>query len=237
MVLTPNCNKIMKRLLIIPARIGSKRIKKKNIRKFHGKPIIYYSIQNAIKSGLFYKIHVSTDSKIVSKISEKNSIKTDFYRTKKLSDDNTKLIDVYRYVVKKYLDLNLKFDEVWFLSACSPLVTTQDLKNATKFFKRIKTNSFLSINEYSPPIQWAMKINKKKRLIPISSYSRKIKSQKLKKYYIDNGAFGAYRSNVFYENKKINYSGFITNLQIIDIDNLSDWEFTEFLYLKKFSKT
>ena len=67
----------MKRLLIIPARLGSKRIKEKNIKKFFGKPIIYYSIELALKSGLFSKIHVSTESKKIKNIVEKFGLKID----------------------------------------------------------------------------------------------------------------------------------------------------------------
>ena len=228
----------MKRLLIIPARIGSKRIKKKNIKKFYGKPIIYYSIYNAIKSKLFTKIHISTDSILVSNIAKRYSIKTEFLRPKKLSDDNTKLIEVYRYVVKQYLERDLKFDEIWFLSACSPLVQVNDLKKSADFFKKNINNSFLSINEYSPPAQWSMKLKKNNSLVPLFPKLRDVRSQDLESCYIDNGAFGAYKSEVFYKNKKIKYAGYNTgNVKITDIDNQFDWALTEmFFKLKKKTK-
>ena len=92
--------KKLKRLLIIPARGGSKRIKNKNIKKFKNRPIIFYTINNALKSKLFNKIHVSTDSNLVKNCWEK--IKIDFMRPKKLSDDKTPLFDVYRFVVNQY---------------------------------------------------------------------------------------------------------------------------------------
>ena len=75
--------KLLKRLLIIPARGGSKRIKNKNIKKFKSKPIIYYTIENAIKSKLFNKIHVSTDSKKIEKIVKKKKYKDRVYEAKK----------------------------------------------------------------------------------------------------------------------------------------------------------
>ena len=95
-------NEKLKRLLIIPARGGSKRIKNKNIKKFKNRPIIFYTINNALKSKLFNKIHVSTDSNLVKKIVGKKKIKIDFMRPKKLSDDKTPLFDVYRFVVNQY---------------------------------------------------------------------------------------------------------------------------------------
>ena len=87
-----------KKLLIIPARIGSKRIKNKNIKKFYGKPIIKYSIETAIKSKLFDDIHVSTDSLKVIKIIKKYPININFLRPKKLSGDRTGLISVFKFI-------------------------------------------------------------------------------------------------------------------------------------------
>ncbi len=91
------------RLLIIPARGGSKRIKNKNIKLFFRKPIIYYPIRNAIKSKLFKHIHVSTDSLKIKKISHKAGAKVDFLRPKKLAKNNTPIIDVVNYVYNEFL--------------------------------------------------------------------------------------------------------------------------------------
>ena len=74
-------------ICLIPARIGSKRIKKKNIKRFYGKPLISYAIINAKKSNLFRKIVVSTDSKSIAKIAEKYGAEVPFYRPKKFSND------------------------------------------------------------------------------------------------------------------------------------------------------
>ena len=90
--------KQLKRLLIIPARGGSKRIKDKNIKKFKNKPIIYYTIENAKSSRLFDKIHVSTDSKKISKIVRKKNIKIEFMRPKSLSGGKIPLFEFYKFV-------------------------------------------------------------------------------------------------------------------------------------------
>ena len=93
---------MIRRLLIIPARAGSKRIKNKNIKLFQNKPVIYYSLNQAKKSKLFKKIHVSTDSKKIKKIVEKLNYKVDFLRPKKLAGDKVSTESVLRYVVDKF---------------------------------------------------------------------------------------------------------------------------------------
>ena len=125
-----------RRLAIIPARGGSKRIKKKNIKQFLGKPIISYSIETALKSNLFSKIHVSTDSLEIKKISEKNKINIDFMRPKNLANDNVGLIEVLKFVANKYKNLGYKFDEVWLIMPCSPLINYKDLIKASKIYKK-----------------------------------------------------------------------------------------------------
>ena len=92
----------MQRLLIIPARGGSKRIKNKNIKIFHKKPVIYYPLNAAKKSKLFKKIHVSTENKKINLIVEKFGIKNDFFRDKKLSNDNIGIFKVINFVIEKY---------------------------------------------------------------------------------------------------------------------------------------
>ena len=108
-----------KRLLIIPAKGYSKRIKEKNIKKFHGKPIISYTLSTAKKSKLFKKIHVSTESKKIKRIVEHLGYKIDFLRPKSLSKNNTPTIDVLKYVFNRFSDLNYEFDEIWTISCCT----------------------------------------------------------------------------------------------------------------------
>ena len=128
----------LKRLLIIPARGGSKRIKNKNIKKFNNKPIIFYSIESAKKSKLFNKIHVSTDSRKISNVVKKKGIEVDFLRPKKISDDKTALHDVYKFVVQKYEKLGFSFNEIWTLMPCAPNINYKDLISASKFFAYVR---------------------------------------------------------------------------------------------------
>lgn len=224
----------MKRLLIIPARIGSKRIFKKNIKFFLKKPIINYSINTAKLSNLFDKIHVSTDSKIIKKIVEKQKLKVDFLRTKNLSGDKVGLLEVFRFVVKKYKQLGINFDEIWFLTPCSPLIEAKDLIKASFFFKKNITKAILAIAENSPPIQWSFIIKKKSQLTPVFKNFLKYRSQDLPKTYYDTGTFGAFKSKLLEKKSLIKYSGFIIpKYKGIDIDTPDDWLLAEKIFSKK----
>ncbi len=215
---------MVKRLLIIPARKNSKRILNKNIKLFYGKPIISYSIKTALKSKIFDKIHISTDNKNLKKIINKYGLEIDFYRPKNLSDDKTGLIDVYSFVIEKYHKLNLSFDEVWFLSACSPLIKSQDLIKASKYFKKSNANTLLSISKYSPHIQRAFYYNKEK-LYPVNKNFIKKNSQNIPETYYHTGNFGAFKYAVFKrKNKKFNYTGYeLPRERSVDIDQMEDW--------------
>lgn len=219
----------IKRLLIIPARLGSKRIKNKNIKKFCGKPIINWSLITAKKSKLFCKIHVSTESIKIKKIVEKQRIKVDFLRPQKLSNDFIGLMDVYKFVIDKYKKLNFFFDEIWFLTPCSPLVNYKDLRLSAKFFQKVRGNAFLAVSKFSPPIQWAMELEKKKLTFVKKKYSL-MRSQDLKEYYYDTGTFGAFKNKVFDKRKidNLKFHGYeISRTKGIDIDNLDDWHLAE----------
>ena len=124
-----------KKLLIIPARGNSKRIRNKNIKKFYGKPIIFYSIKSATRSKLFDTIHVSTDSKKIFEVVNKIKKGICFKRKKSLTKDNTPLFQVFSDVVEYYKKNNIFYDEIWFLNPCSPLITFKDLKNASNLYK------------------------------------------------------------------------------------------------------
>jgi len=222
---------MIKRLLIIPARIGSKRIINKNIKKFRGKPIIEYSIESALKSKLFSEINISTDSLIVKKIAQKYFVNIDFPRPKKLSGDKIGLMNVFKFVVNKYKIQSKKFDEVWYLMPCAPLINSNDLVSASNYFKLKKASAMLAVSEYSSPIQRAFKLDKNKKLIPINKNKLKYRTQDLIKSYHDSGTFGVFKSNVFYNNYKVSFLSYvISRNKGIDIDNMDDWKLAEKMF-------
>ena len=108
----------MKRIAIIPARGGSKRIPDKNIKNFCGNPMISYPIKALIESKLFEKIHVSTNERKVVEVVNKIGLKVDFYRPESLSDDYTPIMPVVKYVIGEYRKKNENFDEIWGVFPC-----------------------------------------------------------------------------------------------------------------------
>ena len=228
--------KKLKRLLIIPSRGGSKRIKNKNIKKFKKKPIIYYTINNAIKSKLFNKIHVSTESNLIKKIVEKKKINIDFMRTKKLSKDKTPLFEVYKYVVTEYKKIGFVFDEIWSIMPCAPNLNAKDLKRISIFYKKLKIKKpLLSISKYKVPIEWAYTINKKGELTSLSRKSQLLRSQDIEDKYYDAGQFYIYPGKKLLKlnfiKKNYNYIGYkLPFRKSIDIDDIEDWKIAEKLH-------
>tara|TARA_B110001452_G_scaffold250535_1_gene238845 strand:+ start:4848 stop:5543 length:696 start_codon:yes stop_codon:yes gene_type:complete len=224
---------MIKRLLILPARSGSKRIKNKNIKLFAGKPIIYHPLIEGKKSGLFSKIHVSTDSKKISSIVENYGFKTDFLRPKSLAGDKTPTIDVLDFVIKKYEKLNIFFDEVWSMTPCSPLVNFKDLLKAAKILEKNKKKIVISVCSYPAPIEWAF-YKKKNKLSPLRKDFYKKRSQDITKKYHDTGNFVGIPI-FFFKKKKIDfdtsYIGYeLPRSRAIDIDDIEDFKLAEFLY-------
>tara|TARA_B100000686_G_C16351580_1_gene743131 strand:- start:15 stop:707 length:693 start_codon:yes stop_codon:yes gene_type:complete len=229
-------NKKISRLLIIPARANSKRIKNKNIKKFCGLPIIYYSLRTAKNSKLFKKIHVSTNSDKIVKIVENYGYSVDFKRPNSISSNYTPIIDVLRYVVKRYEEKKTFFDEIWSLSACSPLLKVNDLKSASKLLSLNKNKIVLPITEYSSPIEWAFEINKNNILKPLHQNFYKKRSQDLKKRYHDMGGFVCMSRKFLSKKVKSldrHYLGLIIpKSRAVDIDDIEDWKLSEKIYKK-----
>ena len=228
--------KKLKRLLIIPARGGSKRIKNKNIKKFKNKPIIFYTIDNAVKSKLFNKIHISSEIRLIKKIVKKKKLQIEFMRSKKLSDDKTPLFKVYNFVVNEYKKRGFVFDEIWSIMPCAPNLEVNDIKKISKFYNKLKVkNPILSVSEYKVPIEWAFNIKKSGNLIPINQKSQLRRSQDIKKKYYDAGQFCVYPGKKFFTynfiKKNYYYIGYILpSRKSVDIDDIEDWKLAEKLH-------
>ena len=218
------------RILIIPARKGSTRIKNKNIKIFNGKPIIAYSILAAQKSKLFNKIHVSTNCKKIKKISTLRGVKFDFYRPAKLSKNNVPIFDVLKHVVKTFSNKKMYFDEIWCLLPCSPLIKSFDLINVAKKIKNKKIKKpILSVASYPAPLKWAFGMKNNSKLNPLKKNAHLIASERMQKNYFDTGNFYIFDHSHLTTNssKTINnkfYGYKIPNYKAVDIDELDDWD-------------
>ena len=165
---------------IIPARSGSKRIKDKNLKKFFGKPLIYYSIKLAIRSKVFNDIIVSTDSKKIEKIAKNLGANVPFLRSKKNSLDKTPIIDVLQEVVSK---LKIKEEYICCLYPTAPLLKENDLKRGIKMIKN-NYDQIIAISEFVSPIQRAL-IKYRRSLIKfINPKYRFSRSQDLDKTFL-----------------------------------------------------
>ena len=225
-----------KRIAIIPARGGSKRILNKNIRNFCGQPMITHILQTAIESLLFDTIHVSTDDYLIKEVVEKSGLKVEFMRPKELADDFTPIMPVLKFVTNKYSLKQITFEETWLLMACSPLITSNDLQKAAEFYERKGAlKPVIAISEYPAPIEWAFVQQSNGVLIPVKSGMFQYRSQDLKKKYFDAGMFTIYPTE-FISNLKgagtdLGYLGYILPKgRTIDIDEESDWEFAEDIF-------
>ena len=226
----------IRRLAIIPARGNSKRIKKKNIKFFFKKPIIFYSIKNVINSKLFSKIHVSSENNSILKIANNHGIKTDFKRPKYLSKDSTKIFEVLNFVLKKYIKMNQYFDEVWLIYPCAPLTKHQDLIKASKYFNNTnKKYPLVSLKEFEVPIEWALK-EKQNIFVPIKKKNLLLNSQNIIKSYHESASFAIFAKNLILKNKSTSdkYYGYILpKNRAVDIDDVEDWKLAESLFVKK----
>ena len=229
----------MRRIAIIPARGGSKRIPQKNIKIFCGKPMISYPIQALKESNLFNKIHVSTDEERVIDVVNQLGLEVDFFRPINLSDDYTPIMPVIKYVIEEYRKMNQIFDEVWVILPCSPLLNTKDLVNASINFQQLNSsNPLMAVTEYPVPIEWAFETNEKGVLKPLNKGDFAIRSQDLKKKYYDAGMFYIYpqefvlNSDHFGTDENI-IPYFLSKGNAIDIDDQEDWDYAEKLFKVK----
>jgi len=225
---------VLKRLLIIPARKGSTRIKNKNFINFYGKPIINYSIEKAIKAKIFHTIHLSTDSYFYGKKTMKDfKIDVDFNRPKKLSNNTTGLLKVFKYVINKYKKRKMFFDQIWFISACSPLIKTSDLISASKYFNKSNCDQMLSVSKYSQPIERAF-TKKNEKIFPVVPNKLKRNTQRFKRHYFHTGSFGAFKNDYFKKNSH-NILGYeLPIYRSVDIDNNDDLKLTKVLFKSQF---
>ena len=228
-------NKITGTVCIIPARGGSKRIPLKNIKRFNGKPIIYYSIKSATSSNLFDKVIVSTDNNKIAKIAKKFGAETHIISSQ-LADDKTDTPTVIRNVIK-YLDkLNFSFNKVCCIYPTSVFFSQKDLHKGFKMLNT-KKNYIFSATKYEHPIHRSF-YKKKGDLVTVFSNMQKKRTQDLPNTFYDAAQFYFGWKKSWLEKKKI-FSGKSEFIEIPrsrsqDIDNIEDWKGAENLW--KFNK-
>lgn len=215
-------------IAVITARGGSKRIPRKNIKEFMGKPMLAYAVEAAINSDVFDEVMVSTDDAEIAEVAKKYGANVPFMRSEKTSNDYATTADVLNEVVSEYKNRGKVFDELCCIYPCVPFLTADVLKKAYEKFITSNADRLTPVVKYSFPIQRAFKVNEKGLLEYRELENATKRSQDLEAMYHDVGMF------YFYKIDKID-SDEIAMLEmdetmIQDIDNESDWQMAEMKY-------
>lgn len=223
----------MKTVAIITARGGSKRIPRKNIKPFLGKPIISYSIQAAIKAGCFDEVMVSTDDTEIAEIAAGYGAEIPFYRSPETSDDYATTIDVLLEVINEYRKLGKEFDYCCCIYPTAPFIDPEKLKLGLELICASGTAAAVPVVQYSFPIQRSVQIENG-LIKPIQPDCLNMRSQDLNKNYHDIGQY--YWFKVSEIKREIPVLGMRATAivtkesEVQDIDTEEDWMIAEMKY-------
>jgi pseudaminic acid cytidylyltransferase len=213
-------------LCVIPARGGSKRIEKKNIRPFCGKPIISYSIEAALESGCFAEVMVSTDDREIADLARDRGASVPFMRSTKTSGDFAGLADVLVEVIDQYAERGQTFPVFACVLATAPFVTPVDLRRAVEKISAADADGVVSVCRYGYPIQRAL-VERSGRLQMRWPKYYQSRSQDLEPCYHDAGQFYVLRTDPFLKRRCLFLSNSVKyelpESQVKDIDTEEDW--------------
>jgi len=222
-----------KSVAIIPARGGSKRIPRKNIKDFYGKPLIAYSIETALKSKLFEKVIVTTDDEEIASIAKKYGADVPYFRPKELADDYTATQPVIDNVLDYLESIGECYDYYCTLYATAPLLQAKYLIEGFEKLKNSNAINAFSATSMPFPIQRTFKINKNGRCEMFTPEYYSARSQDLEEAYQDAGQF--YWSKLGKKSDKIMFGDdsipiILPRHLVQDIDTLEDWNRAEIMY-------
>lgn len=220
-------------IAIITARGGSKRIPKKNIKEFYGKPMLAYAIEATKGAGIFDEIMVSTDSEEIADVARKYGANVPFMRSEKTANDFATTFDVLEEVLSEYKKIGKIFDVVCCIYPCVPFLTSKSLCDAYKTLNEVNADALQPVCKYPVPIEWAMKIENG-LLVPNDREALKIRSQDLIPKYFDVGMFYFCKTNILLEEKTLvpqkTSAYIIDESECQDIDTPDDWKIAEMKY-------
>lgn len=219
-----------KRIAIIPARGGSKRIPRKNIKDFCGKPIIAYSIEAALQSKIFDTVMVSTDDEEIAEVARQFGATVPFLRSTQSSDDLTPLSIVIEEVLEQFVVNGIEFESFCCILPTAPFINKELLQEAFDKLKNKATTAVFPVVGYSYPIQRALHFQGN-FIEMIHPENMQVRSQDLEETYHDAGQFYALKTNAFREEKvlftKNATSIVLPELCVQDIDTEIDWKMAE----------
>ena len=225
-------------LAIIPARGRSKGVPKKNIRTLGGKPLIHWTIEAAMKADRISRVILSTDDEEIAELCRPTGIEIPFMRPEELAQDNSLAIDNYLYTIERLRnDSQYEDDEFTVLLPTVPFRTSKDIDDAIKIFYENNSDSVISCNKLSKPIDWMFSIDEKGIIKP--QVKKKLKNrQESKMTFVPNGGIYVFKYSLLKE--KYSYYLDKTHAYImpdersLDIDTKNDFKIADFLMSENF---
>jgi len=218
---------------IIPARGGSKRIPRKNIKDFCGKPMIAYSIQAALDSKLFDRVIVSTDDEEIAKLAKKCGAEVPFIRPSELSDDHTATIPVIAHAIKELQKVG-QVDIACCIYATAPFIQVESLKEAYALLLKNQSDYAFSATSFAFPIQRAIKLDKDNHVEMFNPEHFNTRSQDLEEAYHDAGQFYFGKTEAWLNAKPIfseeSTAVILPRHLVQDIDTMEDFRRAELMY-------
>lgn len=222
------------KIAVIPARGGSKRIPRKNIRPFCGKPIISYSIDAARQSGLFDEIVVSTDDEEIAAVSRKLGATTPFVRPREIADDFTGTNTVVKHAINWFLERGSQISHACCIYATAPLIQPRYLREAHAALAGSDAAFAFSVTSYAFPIQRAVRITSSGRVDAIYPEHRLTRSQDLEPAFHDAGQFYWGTARAFLDDVPVfsprSIGIVLPRVLVQDIDTLEDWDQAELMF-------
>lgn len=220
-------------IAIIPARGGSKRIPRKNIKLFDGKPMLAYAILAAKNSGLFGNIIVSTDDEEISSIAKEWGAETPFVRPADLANDYTATVPVIAHAIRACEEMGRHIDVACCIYPGVPFIQTDDLKGALALLKSSGADYCFPVAKFPSAIQRALKRKENGRMSPFYPQYEQARVQDMEPAYHDAGQFywgmkNAWLTNPHIHSGAVGYS--IPNWRVVDIDTPDDWQRAEIIF-------
>lgn len=223
----------MKTLAIITARGGSKRIPRKNIKEFCGKPIMAYSVEACVQSGVFDTVMVSTEDEEIAQIGKKYGAQVPFYRSEKTAGDFANTNDVIDEVIAEYEKRGEFFDFIACIYPTAPFITAERIRDAVNKLSESDADSLIPVVGFSFPPQRGMEIVDGCLQLVYPQY-RDTRSQDLTPHYHDAGQFYIMRTESYKKTGRIMAGKILpfvlSEMEVQDIDNPVDWELAELKY-------
>ena len=223
----------MSSIAIITARGGSKRIPRKNIKPFLGKPILSYSIAAALESGLFDTVMVSTDDEEIARIAKECGAQVPFFRSERTSNDYAATADVVSEVLEEYAKRGIYYETACVIYPTAPFLTAETLKEAMGVLLNGDADSILPVVKFSFPPQRSV-VLRDGRLVPYDRESMAKRSQDLEPHYHDCGQFYCIRVASFLKQRAMIMAHtepyYMDELTVQDIDTEEDWRIAEMKY-------